>query len=96
MIDKARQLFREKFKSDKFYVLIYPGRGNPELLPYLEAAEIEVLNYAEIPEIYDDGFWLGEGHPTARGHQIVAEMLVRDLKLRPESVDLQAKLHAEH
>jgi hypothetical protein len=86
MIDEARRLFRQKFRSDGFVVLIYPGRGVPDLLPYLEAAGIDYLDYSDIPEIYHDNFWLGEGHPTAGAHKIVAEMLVRDLRLRADGV----------
>jgi hypothetical protein len=81
IIEEARNRFQEKFNSADFYVLIYPGRGFPELLPYLETADIKYLDYSELPEIYDDDFWLGEGHPSAKAHRIVAEKLVQDLGL---------------
>ena len=82
IIEESRAVYQEKFNSDQFYVLIYPGLGAPELIPYLEAAGITYLNYYELPDIYDDDFWLGEGHPTAKAHRIVAEKLVQDLGLQ--------------
>ena len=85
MLKESRRLFSQKFNSDEFYVLIYPGRGVPELRSYLESAGIDYLDYSEIPEIYHDSFWLGEGHPTAQAHRTVADMLVRDLELRGDS-----------
>ena len=85
MLKESRRLFSQKFNSDEFYVLIYPGRGVPELRAHLESAGIDYLDYSEIPEIYHDSFWLGEGHPTAQAHRTVADMLVRDLELREDS-----------
>lgn len=82
IIDEARHIYREKFNSDRFYVLIYPGLGAPELLPYLDAAGITYLDYSSLPDIYDKDFWLGEGHPSAKAHRIVAEKLVHDLGLK--------------
>ena len=82
IIEEARNVYREKFGSDRFYVLIYPGFGAPELLPYLDAANITYLDYSDLPDIYNEDFWLGEGHPTAKAHRIVAEKLVQDLGLQ--------------
>jgi hypothetical protein len=79
IIEESRNTYRDKFNSDEFYVLIYPGLGFPELIPFLEAAGIRYLDYSDIPPIYNDDFWLGEGHPTAKAHRIVAEKLVQDL-----------------
>jgi hypothetical protein len=62
--------------------LIYPGLGAPELLPHLDAAGITYLDYSSLPDIYDKDFWLGEGHPSAKAHRIVAEKLVQELELQ--------------
>jgi len=84
IIAASRDLYREKFNSDNFYLLIYPGLGEPDLIPYLEAAGITYLDYADLPAAQDRDFWLGEGHPTAKAHKIVAEKLVEDLGLLDE------------
>lgn len=81
IIDESRRVYQAKFNSDRFYVLIYPGLGYPDLLSYLDAAEIPYLDYSDLPQIYNDDFWLGEGHPSAKAHRIVANKLVQELGL---------------
>jgi hypothetical protein len=81
IIDESRRFYQAKFNSDRFYVLIYPGLGYPDLLPHLEAAGIPYLDYSDLPQMHNDDFWLGEGHPSAKGHRIVAARLVQDLGL---------------
>ncbi len=66
-------------------MLIYPSLGAPELIPYLEFAGITYLDYSDLPDVYNDDFWLGEGHPSAKGHKIVAEKLAQDLGLFDET-----------
>jgi hypothetical protein len=82
IIEEARNVYREKFHNDQFYVLIFPGLGVPELLPYLDAAGVKYLDYSHLPQMYDEDFWLGEGHPTAKAHRLVAEKLVQELGLQ--------------
>jgi len=77
IISESRRLFREKFGSDAFYVLIYPGAiyYGKRLIPYLEQADIKYLDYSDLPSEkipYD-------GHPTAKAHQAVAKRLVKYL-----------------
>jgi hypothetical protein len=85
IFEESRNVYREKFDSDEFYILIYPGLGAPELIPYLETAGINYLDYSDLPYIHNDDFWLGEGHPSAKAHKIVAEKLVQDLGLLGEA-----------
>lgn len=85
IFEESRHLFKEAFNSDQFYVLIYPDLGIKEFLPYLEAADINYLDYSTLPEAHNEDFWLGEGHPTAKAHRIVAERLIEDLELPKES-----------
>ena len=85
IFEESRRLFKEAFNSDQFYVLIYPNLGIEEFLPYLEAADINYLDYSTLPEAHNEDFWLGEGHPTAKAHRIVAERLIEDLELPKES-----------
>ena len=58
--------------------------SNPELLAYLESAEINYLDYSNILDKDDEGFLFGDGHPTAKAHKIVAEKLIQDLQLQDE------------
>jgi hypothetical protein len=85
IFEEARNVYREKFSSDEFYILIYPGLGAPELIPYLETAGLNYLDYSNLPNIHNNDFWLGEGHPSAKAHKIVAEKLVQDLGLLGEA-----------
>ncbi len=87
IIAESRNIYKEKFNSDEFYVLIYPTLGRPEMIPYLEAAGISYLDYSDLPDAYDKNFWLGEGHPAAKGHKIVAQKLVQDLELLDETTE---------
>jgi hypothetical protein len=81
LLEESRDIYRQKFGSDQFLVVIYPGLGQPELLPYLQAAGIRYLDYSALPAAVEPDFWLGEGHPTAKAHKMVAEKLVQDLGL---------------
>ncbi len=83
LMAEARDMFREKFKSDQFYVLIYPDEGDyfEDMAAHLAAAELKVLNYDELLKL-DEAAGLaiaGDGHPTAKAHQIVAQHIVADL-----------------
>lgn len=50
------------------------------IIPYLEDAGIEYLDYSNLINQSEDGLWiLGDGHPTAKTHRIVAENLAKDL-----------------
>ena len=85
IFEESRNIYQEKFDSHEFYIIIYPGLGAPELIPYLETAGINYLDYSDLPYIYESDFWLGEGHPSAKAHKIVAEKLVQDLGLLGEA-----------
>ena len=83
LMAEARDTFRAKFKSDQFYVLIYPDEGDyfEDMAAHLVAAELKVLNYDELLKL-DEAAGLaiaGDGHPTAKAHQIVAQQIVADM-----------------
>ena len=82
IFQESRDLFAEQFKSDQFYLLIYPSLGFDQFLPYLQAANIKYLDYSGLPEAQHEDFWLGEGHPTAKAHRLMAEKLAQDLGLQ--------------
>jgi hypothetical protein len=89
ILQEARDIYSQKFNSDRFVVLIYPGLGQPEILPYLKQVSIHYLDYSDLPQAYDHEFWLGEGHPAAKAHKIVAEKLVQDLDIVEEMVKIR-------
>lgn len=81
IIQTAREEYKRKFKSDEFYVLLYPG-DTDKLIPYLEKAGIKYLDYSKLfvssmPEyhLYQDF------HPSPLAHQTLAEQIVKDLNL---------------
>lgn len=85
IIAAARDAFRAKFHSDQFYVVIYPDEGDyfEEMEPHFIQAGLKILNYDEALKL-DPAQGLaiaGDGHPTAKAHQIVARMIVADLAL---------------
>jgi hypothetical protein len=79
LISESRRIFREKFGSDDFYVLIYPGSTHygKRLIPFLEKANIKYVDYSNLTfeEIK------GDSHPTTTAHMEVAARLSRDLGL---------------
>ena len=81
IIEESRNAFRDKFDSDNFYVLIYPGqrRYGKELIHYLKKAGVRYLDYSRLQDkmVYDR--IKGDGHPTAKSHRAIAARLVKDL-----------------
>ena len=86
IILKAKQTYQAEWGTDNpFIVVIYPFYGEPELLPYLEEAGIDYLDYDQFPPYTDtdppdNRYWQSDGHPTALMQQKVAERLAQDLK----------------
>lgn len=82
IIEESRNAFREKFNSNDFYVLIYPGsRYGQRMIPYFESAGIRYLDYSDLIDPTKKAFHLGESdhHPTAQAHKAVAARLVKDI-----------------
>ncbi len=83
IIEESRNTFREKFNSDDFYVLIYPGasRYGQRIIPYFESAGIKYLDYSDLIDPNKKEFHSGEGdyHPTAQAYKTVAARLVKDI-----------------
>jgi hypothetical protein len=81
LIEESRNRFRQQFHSDDFYVLLYPGSENAkEMIAYFQRAQIKYLDYSNLVELTTTEFHIkGDGHPTAKGHKTIAEMLTRDL-----------------
>ena len=83
LIIAARDAYVAAFDQDNFNVLIYPGRGEPRLLPYLDTAGVSYLDYSQLFASAERQYWLPEGHPSPAGYERVAQQLTADL-LMPE------------
>ena len=85
VIAEARDVFKAKFNSDDFYVVIYPDEGDyaEDIIPYFERLGLKYLNYDErIKLSSEEGLSIaGDGHPTGKAHQMVAEWIVEDLAI---------------
>lgn len=88
IIIAARDTFQQTYQSDQFYVVIYPDEGDyfEDIIPYFEAANLNILNYDEFMKLDpDQGLSIaGDGHPTGKANQIVAEKIVVDAGLASE------------
>lgn len=92
MIKEARNNFKTQFKSDNFYVLIYPmsKRYSKKIIPYLKEAGVKYLDFSDLldkplmeEKLSRDLFFIkDDGHPTARLHEMVVKKLVQELNIR--------------
>ncbi len=87
VIHSSALAFREKFGSDDFVVLFFPGSqiGMQRLAPHLDRLGVRYLDYthlfAHVDEVELE--FPEDGHPTAAAYGIVAERLARDLAQEP-------------
>ncbi|MCP4641559.1 MAG: hypothetical protein GY851_14040 [bacterium] len=89
LINAARRSFERQFKSDRFYVLIYPqhpvGPLADAIVPYLEDEGVRCLNYADLIDLAQPGYLVKvDLHPTAKAHAAMAPRLAADLALGGE------------
>ena len=80
IIAEARDIFRKKFNSDDFFVLLYPN-DNTRIIAHLDEADIKYLNYSDLFSPSEPGLKLPDGHPSAKAYELIAEQLVKDLEL---------------
>lgn len=90
VIKASAEAYREQFGSDRFHVVLYPGDvryterspSGTRMAPFLEAAGIPCFDYTDVFDLGEAGYSIvGDGHPTGKAHRLIAERLVRDLKL---------------
>jgi peptidoglycan hydrolase-like protein with peptidoglycan-binding domain len=81
IIEEARDVFRHKFQSDRFYVLLYPGANNARrMIPAFVRAGISYLDYSALFDANQQEFHIvGDGHPTPQAYRTVAIRLAHDL-----------------
>lgn len=81
VIEASADLYKEKFGSDNFFVIIYPGNPNKEqVIKFLEEKNIKYLDYTNIFD-YSQGeeYSFKDGHPNLKGSEVLAEQLEKDL-----------------
>lgn len=96
MMAESRAIFEKRFKTDDFYVVIYPNHPRDEfdggrLAPHLEREGVRFLDYSDFfaegddgddRDDGDDGYWLEyDLHPAAKAHRRLGEQLANDLDL---------------
>ncbi len=81
MIQEAKNVFTKKFGDRRFFVLLYPGSFEGEVLAdYLREAGIEVLDYTHLIRLGDpENYFPVDLHPTAPAHAAVAKQLALDV-----------------
>lgn len=81
IIEESRNTFRERFHSERFYVLIYPENGQygRKLIPYLERAGIKYLDYSRLTDQTLRDKIPNDSHPSARSYRAVALKITEDI-----------------
>ncbi|MCB4790822.1 MAG: hypothetical protein LHV68_02940 [Elusimicrobia bacterium] len=83
VIEESKKTFKRKFKSDDFYVVIYPP-GSPEIISYFKKSGIKYLVYENKSDFLSPKYAQPDGHPTAQANKGLAEMIFKDLKCLQE------------
>jgi hypothetical protein len=83
IIEESRDVFRTKFTSERFYVVLFPGhKETRRLIPTLQAAGIAYLDYVDLYDVQQEGFEIkNDGHPTAKAYRALAARLAEDLRI---------------
>ncbi|OGW80517.1 MAG: hypothetical protein A3G33_09545 [Omnitrophica bacterium RIFCSPLOWO2_12_FULL_44_17] len=94
ILERSRDLFKEKFKSNNFFVIILPEQKKlgPKIIPYFKTAGIQYLDYSSW-NLTEKGLRMEyDGHPTPKGYALMAGKLATDLKiLKPEKINQNNK-----
>jgi hypothetical protein len=77
ILNRAADLFHQRFRTGDFYVLFYPGSTlAPEISRYLEKGAIRVLDYSGTPAFKQPKFRIPlDNHPTPIAHRTLATRL---------------------
>lgn len=84
IIEESGKRFRDKFKSEDFYVVFFPGSGLyvQSLKSYFDKLGVKYLDYSELLDKREGDFYLpGDGHPNSKGYFTVARKLAEDLAI---------------
>lgn len=85
VIEESRNIFNQKFKNGKFFVILCPGQHmySHRLEPYLKKAGIEYLDYTDLLDFPKREFCVSkyDRHPAPRAYEIMADRLARDMAI---------------
>jgi len=83
IIKSSFEIYKEKFQSDNFIVLIYPGNtGNEKLIDFLRENNIKYFDYSKLFDGYDlSTLRYNDGHPNLKANELVASTILKDLSL---------------
>lgn len=85
LIEKSKNLFVKKFNKSEFYVLFHPAHSfySSEIIPCLVDKKIKYLNFSGLLDGISGADYAipYDGHPNASTNRMIAERLVRELKL---------------
>lgn len=86
MIEQSRDMFKQKFSSNNFYVAFDPKSSYAKkLIPYLRKAGIRYLEFSRAyykgdGDIEDGRLYIkGDGHPSGHAYKLAAEIFVQNL-----------------
>lgn len=83
IIEESREVFRQRFGSDDFYYIVYPGsKFGGRLIPYLEKAGITCLDYTELFNPSDPDYYIKHDlhhHPNAYAFHLVMKKFAKDI-----------------
>jgi hypothetical protein len=84
MIEESKNCFKEKFGSDKFIVLFWPGsKYTSVMIPYFNMAGIKYIDYHNLEKFNDNNNGYNfpvDLHPTKIAYKNMAELLVKDIR----------------
>jgi len=79
IIKESAGLFKNRFRNDNFYVLIYPGSlYGKKLIPYFKQGGIKYLDYSSL-DFKGRSFRLRNRHPSPLAYKVLAERITKDL-----------------
>lgn len=92
LVLEASRRFHERFRSDRFVVVAYPGDWRPgaRLVDRLRSLGVTVLGSQDLFRPDESELRLLDGHPTAASYSRVAEWLFHELEQRA-LLDAQAE-----
>lgn len=84
LIKAAKKAFVERFEQAEFYVVFYSGfdeKLNSKFRLFLEKENIRYLDYTNLFSTRTMEMKVGDGHPSARAHELVGKQIAQDLNL---------------
>src|SRR5205814_1143 len=82
IMEESRNIFREKFHGENFYILFYPngsGQDAKRLIPYLKRAGIKYLDYSDLADEAMRDKIPNDSHPSPKSYRAVALKLAQDI-----------------